>query len=139
VAAGGLTLLTRLAPGSHYLTLILPAQLLLGLGMGCVFTPAITVATTGVDPRDAGIAAAVANTAMQVGGSIGTAVLNTVAITATRTYGATHRAATDPVHALVHGYASATTVAAVLLGVVALLAAALINTPRPHDTNAAGR
>lgn len=134
VAAGGLALLSRLHPSSGYLGVILPAQLLLGLGIGCVVTPAISVATTGVPPREAGVAAAVANTAMQIGGSLGTAVLNTVAVAATTTYLAGHR---QPPGAagLVHGYTTATAVAAVLLAVVALVAWATIRTgarPRPH-------
>ncbi|MGZ4592961.1 MAG: MFS transporter [Actinomycetes bacterium] len=132
VAAAGLTLLSRLDASSGYLTVILPAQVLLGAGMGCVFTPAISVATSGVDPRDAGVAAAAANTAMQIGGSVGTAVLNTVAITATETYPATHAASpAAATEALVHGYATATTCAAALLASVALAAAALLNSPRP--------
>jgi hypothetical protein len=44
-SAAGLALLTRLTPGSGYLSLILPAEILLGAGLGCVFTPAISVAT----------------------------------------------------------------------------------------------
>ncbi|MCU1658846.1 MAG: Puromycin resistance protein pur8 [Pseudonocardiales bacterium] len=139
VAAGGLALLSRLDPSSSYPALILPAQVLLGVGMGCVFTPAISVATSGVDQRDAGIAAAVASTAMQIGGSIGTAVLNTVAITATGTYLATHApAAANTVHALVHGYATATLVAAVLLAAAALAALALIDSPVPRRPQVAG-
>ena len=73
VAAAGLGLMSLLEPSSGFLTLIMPAQILLGLGMGCVFTPSISVATSDIEPRLAGVAAAVANTAMQVGGSVGTA------------------------------------------------------------------
>jgi MFS family permease len=138
VAAMGLLWLSMLHPGSSYAGTILPAQLLLGLGMGCVFTPAITVATTGVEPREAGIASAVANTAMQVGGSVGTAVLNTVAITATGTYVASHvHTGAIAVRALVHGYATATMWSAGVLAAVAFIAALLINspTPRPYETS----
>ncbi len=131
VAAAGLGLLSRLDAASGYLSLVLPAQLLLGAGIGCVFTPAISVATSGIERRDAGVAAAVANTAMQVGGSIGTAVLNTVAITATSAYLGSNpvsQGARD--EALVHGYAAATTWAGVLLVAVAAVAMALIRPPR---------
>jgi EmrB/QacA subfamily drug resistance transporter len=130
VAAVGLALLSRLDASSGYLTPILPAEVLVGLGIGCVFTPAISVATTGIDPRSAGVAAAVANTAMQIGGSIGTAVLNTLAITATRTYSSGHPGAAA-VAGLVHGYATATAWAAALLVGGAILAAALIRMPVP--------
>jgi hypothetical protein len=126
-----LALLSRMDASSGYLTLILPAQVLVGLGIGCVFTPAISVATSGIDPRTAGVAAAVANTAMQIGASIGTAVLNTVAITATRTYVSGHPGAAS-VAGLVHGYATATAGSAALLAVIAVAAVILIRTPRPQ-------
>ena len=103
LAAAGLGVLTTLDVHSGYLTTVLPAELLLGLGMGGVFTPAIQVVTSGVAPRDAGVAAAVANVAMQVGGSLGVAVLNSIAVSATRGYAASG----DPRAALVHGYATA--------------------------------
>ena len=129
VASGGLALLTHLAPTSGYLTLILPAMVLVGAGVGCVFTPSIGVATSGIDPRMAGIAAATANTAMQIGGSVGTAVLNTVAIDATRGYAGT------AAEAMVHGFSAATSVAAVVLVVVAVVVATSL---RPHQAEAAG-
>ena len=103
LAAAGLGVLTTLDLHSSYLTTVLPAELLLGLGMGGVFTPAIQVVTSGVAPRDAGVAAAVANVAMQVGGSLGVAVLNSIAVSATRGYAVSG----DPRAALVHGYATA--------------------------------
>ncbi|MBF4762410.1 MFS transporter [Nocardioides islandensis] len=127
-AAAGLALLTTLTPGSSYLAVILPAELLLGLGSGLIFTPAISVATSEVEPRYAGIAAATANTAMQVGSSVGTAVLNSVAVAATAAY-----AGTDPRAALVHGYATATGWSAAALGVTAVLVLVLVRTPRPEQ------
>jgi EmrB/QacA subfamily drug resistance transporter len=132
VAAGGMLLLTGLRVDSSYLASILPAEILLGLGMGCVFVPAFNVATQGVDPREAGIASATANTAQQVGGSIGTALLNTVAASA-----ATGSAATGAA-ALVHGYSVATGWGAAILIAGALLAAALVNAGRPIAHSNAG-
>jgi EmrB/QacA subfamily drug resistance transporter len=137
VAAAGLGLLSQLDPSSGYWTLMMPAQTLVGLGIGCVFTPAISLATSNIDPRDAGVAAAVANTSMQVGASIGTAVLNTVAITATTAYLAANATASE-VDGLVHGYARATTWAALLLVGVAVLILLLVRAPGPA-TSAAGR
>ena len=125
VAAAGMLVLTGLRVDSSYAASILPAEVLLGLGMGCVFVPAFNVATQGVDPREAGIASATANTAQQVGGSIGTALLNTVAASAAAGYAATHAAA------LVHGYSVATGWGAAILAAAALLAAALVNTGKP--------
>ena len=106
---------------SGYLTTTLPAEVLVGVGMGLVFTPAISVATHGVEPRLAGVAAASASTAMQVGGSLGTAVLNSIAVAATP--------GTSPA-ALVHGYATATTWSAVTLAVTAALSVVLLRRGR---------
>jgi EmrB/QacA subfamily drug resistance transporter len=130
-AAAGLGLLTMLSPTSGYAAIILPAELLLGLGMGLVFTPAISVATSGVDPRHAGVAAATANTATQVGGSVGTAILNSVAVAATASYAAAHPAG-DPRTALVHGYATATGWSAIVAAATAILVVILIRVPRPE-------
>jgi EmrB/QacA subfamily drug resistance transporter len=118
VAAAGLALIATLTPASGYWTTIVPAMVLLGAGMGAVFTPAIGVVTHGVDPADAGVAAALANTAMQVGGSLGVAVLNTIAINATRhaTLGGL-----DGRTALVHGYAVAAVSTCAALAAVAVL------------------
>ncbi|GAA5165899.1 MFS transporter [Pseudonocardia eucalypti] len=121
-AAAAMGLLTRLTPESGYASLVLPAEILLGVGLGCVFTPAISSATARVDRADAGIAAAVVNTAQQVGGSVGLALLNTVAAGAAAGYPAARTVA------LVHGYTTAAAVAAGLLLAGAALAAFLITT-----------
>ncbi|GAA3736404.1 MFS transporter [Streptomyces tremellae] len=90
MAAGALYFLTFLDVHSTYAAHILPGTLLLGLGLGLVFMPAISTATSGVAPRDAGVASATVNTAQQVGGSIGTALLNTIAATITSSWLARH-------------------------------------------------
>jgi len=133
VAAAGLGLLTQLTPSSGYLTVILPAEILVGLGIGCVFTPSISVVTSGVDPRQAGVAAATASTAMQIGSSVGTAVLNTVAVGATRDF------VGPPTDALVHGFATATGGAALaLLAAAALVVAFLRPTPSTSQHTSGG-
>jgi EmrB/QacA subfamily drug resistance transporter len=129
-AAAALGLLTKLSTTSAYAIEVLPAEILLGLGMGCVFAPAISVATQHVDPRDAGVAAAVVNTAQQVGGSIGVAVLNTVAAGATAGFLA---AGTSHVDALVAGYTAAAFWAALTLAAGALISAVLINAKAPKQ------
>jgi len=91
-----------------------------------VFVPAFSTATLGVGQRDAGVASAVAGTAQQVGASVGTALLNTAAASATATYVAAHRFA--PVaDALVHGYALAAGVAAAILLAAAAAVGLLVN------------
>jgi len=130
LAAAGLGVLATLSASSGYVTTILPAEVLLGIGMGLVFTPAISVATSGVDARYAGVAAATATTAMQVGGSIGTAVLNSVAVAATSSYVAQHGQSGA---ALVHGFSTATTCSALILAATAMLTVVLVRTPRPDQ------
>jgi EmrB/QacA subfamily drug resistance transporter len=124
LAALGMALLTRLTASSDYLTTLLPAEVLLGLGIACVMMPAASLATSGVAPRDAGIASATLNTAQQVGASLGTAVLNTLAASVTAGYLAANPAA-PRVDALAHGYAAAAAWGAGLLLVGAAVAASL--------------
>jgi EmrB/QacA subfamily drug resistance transporter len=90
VAAAGMGLLTQLKVDSSFVGVVLPAELLISLGLGSTMMPAMNLATTDVAPQDAGVASAMVNTAQQVGGSIGTALLNTIAATATTTYIVSH-------------------------------------------------
>ena len=132
VAAAGMALLTRLQVGSDYATLVLPAEILLGLGIVCAMTPAFSTGTLGVDPRDAGIAAATLTTAQQVGGSVGAALLNTIATGATDAYLAAHAAGPSAVpQGLVNGYAAATAWGTGILALGAVLAAAMVSAGRP--------
>jgi len=78
LAAGGLALLTRIGVHSSYAGDVLPSLLMMGLGLGLVFAPVFNTGTFGVPPRDAGVAAATVNTGQQLGGSIGTSLLNTI-------------------------------------------------------------
>jgi EmrB/QacA subfamily drug resistance transporter len=137
LGAAGMAILTQLQPDAAYTAFALPAEILLGLGMGAVFVPAFATATTGVDQREAGVASAVANTAQQIGASLGTALLNTIAATATAAYLAAHVLGSsarsgEPIRAgLVHGYAVAAGWAALILVVAAMLVGFLVQAPRP--------
>jgi predicted MFS family arabinose efflux permease len=129
VAACGLFLMTRLTPGSGYLLPILPAEILVGTGMGMLFPPSFQLAIRGVTYRDAGITSAVVNAATQVGSSVGTAVLNPLAVSATAAYLISHPpTAPNPGAALVHGYATAIAWAAGLLAATAAAMLVLIRT-----------
>lgn len=86
IAAAAMVWLTSLNATSSYPTHVLPALLCLGLGLGMVFATAMNLATYGVAARDAGVASAMVNTSQQVGGSIGTALLNTLATSAATSY-----------------------------------------------------
>ena len=137
LSAAGMATLTFLHAGDSYAAHVLPAELLLGLGMGAVFVPAFSTATLGVGPREAGIASAVAGTSQQIGASVGTALLNTVAAAATTAYlSARHTAtATSQAAALVHGYATAAGWAAAILTTAAILTALLLTAgpPAAHE------
>ncbi|MEU4891027.1 MFS transporter [Streptomyces sp. NPDC044780] len=135
VASVGMLLLTRIDLDTSYPALILPGFLLLGLGMGTAFMPAMSLATHGVEPRDAGVASAMVNTSQQVGGAIGTALLNTIAASATTDYARSHMAAAPSRKALelqsmVHGYTTAIWWAVGILALAAVLAITLVNAGR---------
>jgi EmrB/QacA subfamily drug resistance transporter len=125
VAAAGIALLTQLQVGSSFLTVVLPAEVLLGAGISTAMVPAFSTATQRVDPREAGIASATVNAAQQIGASLGTALLNTIAISVTAGYVGSHAAA------LVHGFSVATGWGAAILVLAALSAALLVNAARP--------
>jgi EmrB/QacA subfamily drug resistance transporter len=107
LAAAGMLMLTRLGVDSTYLANILPALLPLGLGMGLIFAPSMSAATAGVAARDAGVASAMVNTTQQVGGAVGTALLNTLFAAAVTNYAATHTGATAQASAAISGYSTA--------------------------------
>jgi MFS family permease len=77
----GLLLLTRVPVDGQYLTDVLPAMIVLGAGAGLFFPSLTTLAMSGVDPSESGLASGLINTSLQVGGSIGLAVLAGLATT----------------------------------------------------------
>jgi len=130
-AALGMLLLTRIGVDSSYASVVLPAQILLGLGMGTAFMPAMSLATHGVQARDAGVASAMINTSQQVGGAIGTALLNTMAASATTAYLTSHTAGSGGaerlrLESMVHGYGVAAWWAAGALALASIIAFSLI-------------
>ncbi|MGW5770960.1 MFS transporter [Streptomyces longwoodensis] len=136
LAAGGMLILTRMTVHSSYATEILPALLLMGLGMGLTFMPVFSTATAGVAPRDSGVTSATVNTSQQVGGSIGTALLNTIATTSAASYVAAHlrdpaRRAQVVAEGTVHGYTVALWWAAGVMLLAGLVAVLLVTTGPP--------
>jgi hypothetical protein len=127
LATAALIWLTQLDLDSSYVVHILPSFVAMSLGMGLLFVPLSSVALTGVADHDAGVASAMVNTTQQVGGSLGTAVLNTIFTTAFAGYVTLHGA--TPVaqaHAAIHGYNVAFTASAILLAVATVLVIAFI-------------
>ena len=111
LAAAGMVLLTRIGPHSGYADTILGPLIVTGLGLGLMFSTAFNTGTYGVAPRDAGVASATVNTGQQLGGSMGTALLNTIAASATTAYLVSHlhgRPSQALVQqSLIHGYVTA--------------------------------
>ncbi|MEV3855868.1 MFS transporter [Streptomyces sp. NPDC050095] len=86
LSAAGMAWLTGLDVNSSYAPHVLPPLLVSGVGLGLIFATAMNLATSGIAAHDAGVASAMVNTSQQVGGSIGTALLNTLATSAATNY-----------------------------------------------------
>lgn len=101
----GMVLLAQIEVDSGFWNLVFPGELLFGLGMGMIFVPLANIALINVAPNDAGVASAVFNASQQVGGSLGTALLNSVYTSAVTAYLLDNQIADphDP-GALVHGF-----------------------------------
>jgi hypothetical protein len=133
----GMLWLTQVSADSSYVTHVLVSELLLSIGLAGVFIPASSVALLGIESHDAGVASAVLNTSQQVGGSLGTALLNTLFAGAVTSYLAEHvKSPADGAKyaklALIHGYHVAFFWGAVLLA-GALLVSALVITAKKDD------
>ncbi len=83
LAAAGLALFARAPVHASYLTDIMPALILIGIGMGGCFPALMTIAMAGSTPEDAGLASGLVNTSAQVGGALGLAVLATLSASRT--------------------------------------------------------
>ncbi|HPE14131.1 MAG TPA: MFS transporter [Actinomycetota bacterium] len=124
IAGGvGMLLLAQLQADSGYLSHVLPAMVIMSLGMAFVFIPTASVALHAIDQHDAGVASAMINTSQQVGGSLGTALMNTVAVTATSSFLVANAAAGPAVmpEALTHGFTRGFYVGAALLFAAAVV------------------
>jgi EmrB/QacA subfamily drug resistance transporter len=129
LASFGLATLTSIGVDTAYATHVLPGILIMGAGMGLVFSAAMATATFGVQPSDAGVASAMVNTMQQVGGSIGTALLSTLAASAVSSQIASTGGPASPdivAAAAVHGYTVAFWWAAGIFAVGALICGALL-------------
>ena len=133
----GILLLTQLKVDSSY-WLILPCMALVGLGLGVGFITAMHLATHGVQASDAGVASAMVNTSQQIGGSIGTALLNTIAAGSTTAWLATHAIGrpTPQVmnEAAVHGYVTASWWTVGVMLAAAAIVVVFVNARRQSDS-----
>jgi EmrB/QacA subfamily drug resistance transporter len=112
---------------SSYVSHVLPYLLVLGVGFGLSVAPSFSTGTLGLAPQDAGVGSATLNTAQQVGGSIGTALLNTLAASAATAY-LVGRAPTptNVQAALLHSYATAFLWSALIFVIGAVIAALVL-------------
>jgi EmrB/QacA subfamily drug resistance transporter len=138
-AAGAMVYLTRLDLHSSYVGGVLPGLILMGLGMGLIFAPTQNTATSGVRHTDAGVASAMINTAQQIGGSVGTALLSSFAATASADYlkGRTENPVTKAL-AAIDGYHTVFWWSAALFVVCAVVSGLLLRSgPLAVDPDAA--
>ena len=125
LAACGFAWLSAISPDSSYWTHVFGPGCLIALALGLLFTPLAAAATAGVAFTDAGLASGVLNTSRQIGGSLGLAVLATIATDQARAALAASHGATSVAAALNAGYSRAFVVAAGL-SIAAALAAFIV-------------
>lgn len=113
----GLLLLTRITPTTPYFSHVFPSLIIMSTGMALVFIPMASTSLHGIGSHDSGVGSAMLNTSQQIGGSLGTALLNTIAATATTAYIVLHggNGKTAQFAALTHGYTQSFKVGAALL------------------------
>ena len=123
----GTFLLSFLTPASSYVTNLLPAFLILALGMGLSFVAVTVAATSGVSEHEAGLASGLINTSQQLGGALGLAVLTVVASTTTKADVVSRKGLAQ---ASMHGYQMAFLCSAALMVVALLVSIFVIRTPK---------
>jgi EmrB/QacA subfamily drug resistance transporter len=124
---GGLALFAQAPVGASYASDLLPSMVLVGVGAGLSFPSLMTLAMSGADPSQAGLASGLVNTTQQIGGALGLAVLAT--LSATRTESLLHHGRTAAT-ALTGGYHLAWTIGTFLL-VAAIIGAVAVLRPAP--------
>jgi EmrB/QacA subfamily drug resistance transporter len=138
LAAVGMVLLTRIGVDTGFWTHVFPGELVISFGIGMTFGPMSSTALFGVADHDAGVASALINTTQQIGGSLGTALLNTIFTSVVAGYITSHQASLTSQAQLpalqgvatVHGYTVAFWVSAGLIGLASLFAVTLIRASR---------
>jgi EmrB/QacA subfamily drug resistance transporter len=125
IGAGGLGWLTQIGVNTSYWTHVLPPELLMSFGLGLAFPALSSTALIKVADRDSGVASALVNTTQQVGGSLGTALLNTVAASATAGFIVAHGRGSVAA-GTVHGFAVAFALGAGFLALGAIVSAVFV-------------
>ncbi|MEU3775770.1 MFS transporter [Streptomyces sp. NPDC032472] len=137
LAACGMTWMTNLSATGPYVVDVLPGQVLTGLGMGLITAAAMNLGTAGIDPRDAGVGSATVNAMRQIGGSVGTALMSTLAAVAVSRFLAGRQPAPELLaRAALEGYHTVFTASAAIFSAGAVLTMLLLpgglSTERTH-------
>jgi EmrB/QacA subfamily drug resistance transporter len=143
LAAIGMVLLTRIGVDTGFWSHVFPGELVISFGLGMTFGPMSNTALVGVANHDAGVASALINTTQQIGGSLGTALLNTIFTSAVAGYITSHQASLTSKSQLpalqeiatVHSYTVAFWVSAGMIGVAAVIALVLIRASRDETAS----
>ena len=140
MAAIGLATFTRISDTSSWLTSVLPGELLMSVGLALVIVPLSSLALTGVNDDDAGVASAVLNSSQQVGGSLGTALLNTFYASAVASYLVAHHLAPSAFNppAAIHGYHVAFWIGVGLIAAAFVAVLVLVNAGKADITTQPG-
>jgi len=123
LAALGLLLFVRAPVNGNFLYDVLPSMILLGVGAGSAFNPMLLAAMDGVPPEESGLASGIVNTAFMMGGSLGLAILASIAASQTNSLLASGH---SQLVALTGGYHAAFFVGTIFAGLAALLSATLL-------------
>ena len=134
LVVAGLALFARMPVGASYLVDVLPAMLLVGVGMGLVFPALMTLGMSGATPSDAGLVSGVMSTTQQVGGSLGLAVLATLASSRA---GSLLAGGQSPAAALTGGSDAAFLIGAVLAAAAVAVAATVLRGGRASQPESA--
>jgi EmrB/QacA subfamily drug resistance transporter len=127
LASTGMVLLTSVTVDATYAGAVLPGLLVVGLGAGLTMSTVMNSATLGVRESDTGVASAMVNTGQQIGGSIGTALLSTLASSALTSYMDGRPHTPDVLaQAAVHSYTTAFWVAAAIFAAGAVICGSLM-------------
>jgi EmrB/QacA subfamily drug resistance transporter len=131
MGTAGLFYLVTITDTTSWTAHVLPAELLISLGMGAFFVTTSSLALTRISEHDAGVASAMLNTTQQIGGALGTALLNTLFASAVTGYITDHaskgNSGTMATLASIHGYHVAFAVGAGLIALATVLVTLLVN------------
>ncbi|WP_329374938.1 MFS transporter [Streptomyces sp. NBC_01483] len=140
ISAAAMAWLTAIGVDSGYVSHLLGPVTVVGVGMGLIYGAALRTGTSGVGMQDAGIASACVNTGQQLGGAIGTALLNTIAATATANWLDSHaegKPSSEQLHlAAIEGYTTVFWWCTAIFAVGAVLSGLLLR-PGPLPAPAA--